>query len=119
MKVCWMSTETETRAMRPVCWTERALATPVDLLSGIGRLGVASTWTPVPAGCGCAGVLKSATMPDRFGPFDSFFTPPVEVDTGTNAVDVLVHRLREKIDKDFEPKLLQTVRGVGYVLRPE
>jgi two-component system OmpR family response regulator len=38
-------------------------------------------------------------------------------DTGTNAVDVLVHRLREKIDKDFEPRLLQTVRGVGYVLK--
>jgi heavy metal response regulator len=35
---------------------------------------------------------------------------------GTNVVDVLVSRLREKIDKDFEPKLLQTVRGVGYVL---
>lgn len=40
-------------------------------------------------------------------------------DTGTNAVDVLVHRLREKIDKGFEPKLLHTMRGVGYVLRPE
>ena len=38
-------------------------------------------------------------------------------DTGTNAVDVLVHRLREKVDKDFEPKLLHTVRGVGYVLK--
>jgi two-component system, OmpR family, response regulator len=38
-------------------------------------------------------------------------------DTGTNAVDVLVHRLREKIDKSFEPKLLHTVRGVGYVLK--
>ena len=38
-------------------------------------------------------------------------------DTGTNAVDVLVHRLRDKIDKDFEPKLLHTVRGVGYVLK--
>ncbi len=38
-------------------------------------------------------------------------------DTGTNAVDVLVHRLREKIDRDFEPKLLHTVRGVGYVLK--
>jgi hypothetical protein len=36
---------------------------------------------------------------------------------GTNVVDVLVSRLREKIDKDFEPKLLHTVRGVGYVLR--
>ena len=40
-------------------------------------------------------------------------------DTGTNAVDVLVYRLREKIDKDFHPKLLQTVRGVGYVLKVE
>ena len=40
-------------------------------------------------------------------------------DTGTNAVDVLVHRLRDKIDKQFEPKLLHTVRGVGYVLKAE
>ena len=38
-------------------------------------------------------------------------------DPGTNMVDVLVHRLREKIDRDFEPKLLHTVRGMGYVLR--
>lgn len=38
-------------------------------------------------------------------------------DPGTNVVDVLVHRLREKIDRDFEPKLLQTARGMGYVLR--
>ena len=40
-------------------------------------------------------------------------------DTGTNAVDVLVHRLRDKIDRQFEPKLLHTVRGVGYVLKVE
>jgi len=38
-------------------------------------------------------------------------------DTGTNAVDVLVHRLRDKIDRHFTPKLLHTVRGVGYVLK--
>jgi two-component system, OmpR family, response regulator len=38
-------------------------------------------------------------------------------DPGTNVVDVLVSRLREKIDRDFEPKLLQTVRGVGYILK--
>ncbi len=38
-------------------------------------------------------------------------------DPGTNVVDVLVHRLREKIDKGFDRKLLETVRGVGYVLR--
>jgi DNA-binding response OmpR family regulator len=38
-------------------------------------------------------------------------------DTGTNVVDVYVQRLRRKIDDEFEVKLLQTVRGVGYVLR--
>jgi two-component system, OmpR family, response regulator len=38
-------------------------------------------------------------------------------DPQTNIVDVLVSRLREKIDKPFEKKLLNTVRGVGYVLR--
>lgn len=40
-----------------------------------------------------------------------------DFDPGTNLVDVLVMRLREKMDTGFEPKLLQTVRGVGYVLR--
>jgi two-component system OmpR family response regulator len=38
-------------------------------------------------------------------------------DPGTNVVDVLVFRLREKIDRSFEPKLLHTVRGIGYVLK--
>ena len=37
-------------------------------------------------------------------------------DPQTNIVDVLVSRLREKIDRPFERKLLRTVRGVGYVL---
>jgi two-component system OmpR family response regulator len=40
-------------------------------------------------------------------------------DPQTNVVDVLVSRLREKIDRPFEKKLLHTVRGVGYVLRPQ
>jgi two-component system OmpR family response regulator len=38
-------------------------------------------------------------------------------DPQTNIVDVLVSRLREKIDRRFEKKLLHTVRGVGYVVR--
>jgi len=38
-------------------------------------------------------------------------------DPQTNIVDVVVSRLREKIDRPFEKKLLHTVRGVGYVLR--
>lgn len=38
-------------------------------------------------------------------------------DPQTNVVDVLVHRLRSKIDKDFPKKMIQTHRGVGYVLK--
>ncbi|HMF59111.1 MAG TPA: response regulator transcription factor [Vicinamibacterales bacterium] len=38
-------------------------------------------------------------------------------DPRTNVVDVLVFRLREKIDKGFEPKSIHTVRGIGYVLK--
>lgn len=38
-------------------------------------------------------------------------------DPQTNIVDVLVSRLRDKVDKPFERKLLETVRGVGYVIR--
>lgn len=37
----------------------------------------------------------------------------------SNAVDTYVHYLRDKIDRCHERKLLQTVRGVGYVLRGE
>jgi len=38
-------------------------------------------------------------------------------DPQTNVVDVLVSRLRDRIDRPFERKMLHTVRGVGYVLR--
>lgn len=36
----------------------------------------------------------------------------------SNAVDVYIRNLRRKVDDDFEPKLIQTVRGVGYRLAP-
>jgi DNA-binding response OmpR family regulator len=39
-------------------------------------------------------------------------------DPQTNIVDVLVWRLRSKIDRHFSSKLIQTVRGVGYTFRP-
>jgi two-component system, OmpR family, response regulator len=38
-------------------------------------------------------------------------------DPRTNVVDVLVHRLRQKVDAPGEPPLIETRRGVGYVLR--
>jgi two-component system copper resistance phosphate regulon response regulator CusR len=37
-------------------------------------------------------------------------------DSDTNAIDVAVKRLRAKIDNDYRTKLIQTVRGVGYML---
>ena len=43
--------------------------------------------------------------------FDYSFDPQ------TNVVDVLVHRLRTKVDKDFPAKLIHTYRGMGYSLK--
>ncbi|EDM69018.1 MAG: DNA-binding response regulator [Moritella sp.] len=40
-----------------------------------------------------------------------------QFDPQTNVVDVLVCRLRSKVDKDFELPLIHTIRGVGYVLK--
>ena len=40
-------------------------------------------------------------------------------DSGTNVVDVVINRLRRKIDDNFTPKLLHTVRGVGYAMRED
>ena len=37
-------------------------------------------------------------------------------DSDTNVIEVAMRRLRAKIDDDFEPKLIRTVRGMGYVL---
>ncbi|MFA5915038.1 MAG: heavy metal response regulator transcription factor [Burkholderiales bacterium] len=37
-------------------------------------------------------------------------------DSDTNVIEVAVRRLRAKIDDDFDPKLIRTVRGMGYVL---
>ncbi len=39
--------------------------------------------------------------------------------TGTNIVDVMVRRLRAKVDDPFKTKLVHTIRGVGYVLKSD
>lgn len=39
-------------------------------------------------------------------------------DSDTNVIEVAVRRLRAKIDDPFEPRLIRTVRGMGYVLEP-
>jgi DNA-binding response OmpR family regulator len=38
-------------------------------------------------------------------------------DTLTNVIDVYINYLRNKIDRQFEPKLIHTVRGVGYMFK--
>lgn len=40
-----------------------------------------------------------------------------DYDGGSNLVEVYVNYLRRKLDQDFDPKLIHTVRGTGYVLR--
>ena len=43
----------------------------------------------------------------------------VKFETTTNIVDVMVRRLRAKVDDPFEKKLVRTIRGVGYALKAE
>lgn len=38
--------------------------------------------------------------------------------TFTNIIDVYINYLRNKVDRDYEPKLIHTIRGVGYVMKP-
>ena len=38
---------------------------------------------------------------------------------GTNVVDVYIRYLRKKIDHNFSPKLIHTIRGIGYILKVE
>jgi DNA-binding response OmpR family regulator len=45
--------------------------------------------------------------------WDRYFDP------FSNVIDVTMHQLREKVDRGFSPRLIHTVRGVGYVLRVE
>lgn len=43
----------------------------------------------------------------------------IDFNLGTNVVDVYVNYLRKKIDKNFEPKLIRTAVGLGYVLKEQ
>ena len=40
-------------------------------------------------------------------------------DSVSNVIDVTIYHLREKVDRNFEPKLIHTVRGTGYVLQTQ
>lgn len=54
-------------------------------------------------------VLSRTTITDHVWNYD--------FDPATNVIDVYVNYLRKKIDSDREPKLIHTVRGVGYVMK--
>ncbi|MFB9863821.1 response regulator transcription factor [Rufibacter immobilis] len=41
----------------------------------------------------------------------------IDFNMGTNVVDVYINYLRKKLDRDFQPKLIHTVIGMGYVLK--
>jgi two-component system OmpR family response regulator len=56
-------------------------------------------------------VLSKTSILERI--YDYNFDPQ------TNVVDVLICRLRNHIDKEYDTKLIHTVRGMGYVLRVE
>jgi two-component system copper resistance phosphate regulon response regulator CusR len=43
----------------------------------------------------------------------------IDFSTDSNVVDVVVRRLRAKVDDPFKKKLVHTIRGVGYVLKPD
>lgn len=53
-------------------------------------------------------ILSKSTLLDRVW--------GISFDPQTNVVDVLVSRLRAKVDRNFEPKLIHTRRGMGYLL---
>jgi two-component system OmpR family response regulator len=57
-----------------------------------------------------AGRVMSRTLITEYA-WDYHFDP------GTNIVDVVINRLRKKIDAGFPRKLVHTVRGVGYVVK--
>ena len=38
-------------------------------------------------------------------------------DPTANSVDALVKHVRDKVDREFEPRLIHTIRGVGYVIK--
>ena len=40
-------------------------------------------------------------------------------DSDTNVIDVFINKLRNKIDKGFDNTIIQTVRGVGYIIKDE
>ncbi len=87
------TTRTVTRAGQPINLTNREFALLEYLMRNAGR------------------VLTRTMIAERV--WDYSF------DSGTNVIDVYVNYLRKKIDAGHSPKLLHTIRGAGYMLKPD
>jgi DNA-binding response OmpR family regulator len=87
------ATREVTRAGRPIALTGREYALLEYLLRNAGR------------------VLSRAAIAQHVWGAD--------VDSGSNTIDVYVGYLRRKIERAGEPRLIHTVRGVGYVVKAE
>jgi two-component system response regulator MprA len=87
------ATREVTRAGRPIALAGREYALLEYLLRNAGRV-----------------LSRSAIAQHVWG---------ADVDSGSNTIDVYVGYLRRKIERAGEPRLIHTVRGVGYVVKAE
>ena len=71
---------------------------------------------PFAVALGAVGGTAEAALWTYSGGGDYFKDGEWVIDSDTNVIEVAVRRLRVKVDDPFEPKLIHTVRGMGYVL---
>ena len=120
-------------ALRELKARLRALLRRTEPAAGAGRASPTSSWTPVAARCIAAGGGSSSPRTE-FSLLELFLEHPRQVLTRSaifervwgydfgatsNALGVYVGYLRRKTEAGGEPRLLHTVRGVGYVLRED
>jgi heavy metal response regulator len=102
-----------------------------EMVSSLAKLKVANLTLEVDGHRVFRDKIKIELTPKEYALLEFFMRHPGQIitrtmisekiwdyhfDTSTNVVDVHVSHLRNKIDKDFEPELLHTVKGVGYVM---
>jgi len=104
---------------------QEATAMPEEAILGgmrfdLGREELVRGETPIPLTSGEANLLKTlAETPGKVFSREEL-SARLALDGGERAIDVQVNRLRRKIEEDPRtPRYLQTVRGQGYILRPD
>ena len=84
---------------------------------GAARTAATATWSSPPGSstcsrCSCATPARCSTAPRLHEEVWGYTFDP-----GTNVADVFVGYLRRKLEAGGEPRVLHTVRGIGFVLR--